>query len=738
MARINDGTLKDWKDGDKVTADLYEADREILRAAINDTDSKTNANTTTASDHTKRITDLEYNVTGTVVPMTFKELGMQNLTFDDIKLGYVDKQIEKAWQPMFDSFVKGVSEDFTATDGQTVFTTTNGYTTGTSQIMVEVDGVPQDNSSFTETDSHTVTLSEPLVAGQKVRVTIGKVQPNADARFSSMGDSITSLTSSLADITKHVKTVSDLTSSVTSGKNLIVMNGTYTLTADLTSMSNGIVIEGQNNTIIDGGGKSINILDLQNVIFKNIIFQNFGNIQLTNPVNVEFNHCQFNNFVTYGVTPINYTNIRFINGCKWNGIGNGSVNETYQGAGIYANGGSGLVVEDFEMSNTYGQGAVFLVGGATNFSIKRFNIHDTAFRGINSYTGTYSGVIEDGFIYNTGSINTKGSGVGCNGIFAYATADQSGVVARKLRFKNVYENAMECGYGMIEDIIIDGTGTDLTNHPTPSIEGIWIQQKSYLRVIRNIRIRNAAGSGIKYFDATTPITNLHIYKVVVEDDNPNFTYYGIDLNSQSSYSNVIVDDVTVINKTPSFMANKPMAVPVYMSGVKSLGAGVSLPNANQLRTKDGLLLNAIQNKDFSSWATSTTLSNWTPQSATLSQVVDDNSYIPQITVTAGGFVGRIVQDIYLPKGLKSYYLRVMFKGNSNMVLKVTPYNIDGTTLNNGAASTITSSSFSSSAFQELTLLAQLNSSKVQVYFGTASSIQGDNITIQSIQERIIY
>jgi hypothetical protein len=206
MAKINDGTLKDWKDGDKVTADLYEADREILRAAINDTDSKTNANTTTASDHTKRITDLEYNVTGTVVPMTFKELGMQNLTFDDIKLGYVDKQIEKAWQPMFDSFVKGVSEDFTATDGQTVFTTVNGYTTGTSQIMVEVDGVPQDNSSFTETDGHTVTLSEPLVAGQKVRVTIGKVQPNADARFSSMGTEIDGLTTQMAEKAKQSDT----------------------------------------------------------------------------------------------------------------------------------------------------------------------------------------------------------------------------------------------------------------------------------------------------------------------------------------------------------------------------------------------------------------------------------------------------------------------------------------------------------------------------------------------------
>jgi hypothetical protein len=190
MAKINDGTLKDWKDGDKVTADLYEADREIIRVAINDTDSKTNTNTTTLTDHTKRITDLEYDVTGTVVPMTFKQLGMTNLTFDDIKLGYVDKQIEKAWQPMFDSFVKGVSEDFTATDGQTIFKTTNAYTTGTSQIMVEVDGVPQANSSFTETDSHTVTLSEPLVVGQKVRVTIGKVQPNADARFDTLSSSL--------------------------------------------------------------------------------------------------------------------------------------------------------------------------------------------------------------------------------------------------------------------------------------------------------------------------------------------------------------------------------------------------------------------------------------------------------------------------------------------------------------------------------------------------------------------
>jgi hypothetical protein len=198
MAKINDGTLKDWKDGDKVTSDLYEADREILRAAINDTDAKANANTTTASDHTKRITDLEYNVTGTVVPMTFKELGMQNLTFDDIKLGYVDKAIEKAWKPSLDGLTIGVVEEFTATDGQIIINLTNSYTPGSFQLTVEIDGVPQDETSYTETSTTSITLSEALVAGQRVVVTIGKVDPNVDARFSS-------LTTQMADLTTNVK-----------------------------------------------------------------------------------------------------------------------------------------------------------------------------------------------------------------------------------------------------------------------------------------------------------------------------------------------------------------------------------------------------------------------------------------------------------------------------------------------------------------------------------------------------
>jgi hypothetical protein len=193
MAKINDGTLKDWKDGDKVTSDLYEADREILRVANNDNHDRIVTLEVDKPIQDKRLDDLEYNVTGTVVPMTFKELGMQNLTFDDIKLGYVDQAIAKAWKPSLDTLTRGIVEETTAIDGQTVVSLTNSYTVGGNQITVEIDGVPQDDTSYTETSTTSITLSEALVAGQRVVVTIGKVDPNADARFSS-------LTTQLAEI----------------------------------------------------------------------------------------------------------------------------------------------------------------------------------------------------------------------------------------------------------------------------------------------------------------------------------------------------------------------------------------------------------------------------------------------------------------------------------------------------------------------------------------------------------
>jgi uncharacterized membrane protein len=174
MAKINDGTLKDWKDGDKVTSDLYEADREILRVANNDNHDRITVLEDDKPVQDKRLDDLEYNVTGTVVPMTFKELGMQNLTFDDIKLGYVDKQVSKAVSDAMAIYSKGLTQILTATEGQSVFTLANYYTPGLNQVSVAVDGVNQLAESYTETSESSITLSEGLPAGAKVAVTINK------------------------------------------------------------------------------------------------------------------------------------------------------------------------------------------------------------------------------------------------------------------------------------------------------------------------------------------------------------------------------------------------------------------------------------------------------------------------------------------------------------------------------------------------------------------------------------
>lgn len=38
MARIPDGTFKDWKDNDVISASDYKMERDVLKAAINDLD----------------------------------------------------------------------------------------------------------------------------------------------------------------------------------------------------------------------------------------------------------------------------------------------------------------------------------------------------------------------------------------------------------------------------------------------------------------------------------------------------------------------------------------------------------------------------------------------------------------------------------------------------------------------------------------------------------------------------
>lgn len=64
-------------------------------------------------------------------------------------------------------------ETFTASEGQTVITLEHAYAHGA--LTVEIDNVPQTlGESYTEIDSTSFAISEPLMAGQVVKVTVNK------------------------------------------------------------------------------------------------------------------------------------------------------------------------------------------------------------------------------------------------------------------------------------------------------------------------------------------------------------------------------------------------------------------------------------------------------------------------------------------------------------------------------------------------------------------------------------
>ncbi|MCM3729109.1 right-handed parallel beta-helix repeat-containing protein [Neobacillus cucumis] len=353
----------------------------------------------------------------------------------------------------------------------------------------------------------------------------------------------------------HIETQSEFISSLTTGKNVTLKNGTYTLTADITKISNSVTIQGHNNSIIDGGKHKISVSNLNDVTFRNITFKNFSQIDLPSSANIKFENCTFIDFIDFGITLSNFNNVQFIES-KIHNIGSSSKNPTYQGSGIYANVGNKLIVQDCEISHTYGHGGVFLIK-VTNIHINRNKIHDTAFRGINFYGGISTGLIDDNDIWNCGSINQTNSGVGANGI--YSAGSTYDVTVSNNRISNVLENGIEGLYHIIEGNIINGTGLDTINHPTPSIEGIYPFQprdSNQIVIVRKNKIKNTKGAGIKYYSSRA-ISNYKIVDNIISDNRYNENN-GIDLNSDHSYANISVIGNKVKNKaTVIYLRNKP-------------------------------------------------------------------------------------------------------------------------------------------------------------------------------------
>lgn len=84
-----------------------------------------------------------------------------------------------------------ISQSFTATDGQTLFTLSNSYTVGNKEVFVTVDGVPQfSGSGFSESSSTSITLSEGAQTGAKVIVTIYQTPSGVNSTLTDVQSSL--------------------------------------------------------------------------------------------------------------------------------------------------------------------------------------------------------------------------------------------------------------------------------------------------------------------------------------------------------------------------------------------------------------------------------------------------------------------------------------------------------------------------------------------------------------------
>ena len=128
----------------------------------------------------------------------------------------------------------------------------------------------------------------------------------------------------------------------------------------------------------------------------------------------------------------------------------------------------------------------------------------------------------------------NGSGVGANGI--YGNVPCLNVKILNNTIINSVENGIEGTFEIVSGNLINGTGVDYTNKPTPSTEGICCGTGTYI----NNTIINSREACLKLY-SDTKLENLIITNNNLLSSN---TGYGLDINSVG-YNNVKIYD----NKT---------------------------------------------------------------------------------------------------------------------------------------------------------------------------------------------
>lgn len=163
-----------------------------------------------------------------------------------------------------------------------------------------------------------------------------------------------------------------------------------------------------------------------------------------------------------------------------------------QGCGIWMTATTDYRIESNVLSQTAGDGAIFVAGPCSRGTISHNAIDTTWWRGIELYQTVERTTLEGNVIGHTGGANTGNSGVGCNGIFVDQNRTPGTILIRGNQIAYTAENGIE-GNAVVIGNIVNTTGA-YANLSTPSIEGIYLES---FGVAEDNYVYDAGGDGIK-------------------------------------------------------------------------------------------------------------------------------------------------------------------------------------------------------------------------------------------------
>lgn len=221
---------------------------------------------------------------------------------------------------------------------------------------------------------------------------------------------------------------------------------------------------------------------------------------------------------------------------------------------------STISIADSKFRHIHGGSAIFLMGNFSQISVLKNDIDSVSGQGIELYrcSSLSKGKLANNVIQNCGvlRIHLK-SGVGCNGIFGSTTGESlKQISVNNNQIKNVYENGIEGRFGLVEGNIIENTGIDLTNHPTPSPEGIFDGI-----IIRNNTIINPGGHGIYIFSWKDSILEPRSLSGNVIKCRSS-KYNGIDINANNGQ--LVIEKIIIAENYISGFQNG-ISFPVHAS-----------------------------------------------------------------------------------------------------------------------------------------------------------------------------